>query len=81
MNGPRIIAEIPKNARESIRVSLGEFQGRAVLDCRIWYRPGEGEMRPGSKGLTVAIRHLPQMADALTKAVLEAQESKLLPET
>jgi hypothetical protein len=81
MSGPRIIAEIPKNAREMIRVSLGEFHGRAVLDCRIWYQPGDGDMRPGSKGLTVAIRHLPQLADALAKAVLEAQESKLLPNT
>ena len=81
MTGPRIISEIPKNAMEAIRVSLSEYQGQAVLDCRVWYRRGDGDMRPGPKGLTVAIRHLPQLADALAKAVLEAQESKLLPET
>lgn len=79
MTGPRVIAEIPKNAREAIRVSLSEFQGQAVLDCRVWFQPVDGEMRPGPKGLTVAIRHLPHLADALAKAVLEAQESKLLP--
>ena len=46
----RVIAEWPRNSRETIRVSLGEYQGHPTIDVRVWFDPGDGRLRPGKPG-------------------------------
>jgi hypothetical protein len=76
---PLTIAEWPRNARESIRVSLGEFNGTQTVDIRVWFAaPGE-QLRPGRAGITLGMRHLPQIADALMRALAEAERRGILP--
>ena len=64
--------ELPKNRRETVRVSQREFGGRRLLDVRIWYPGEDGEMRPSSKGVSLAL----DQADELVAAIrtLAAQE-------
>lgn len=68
MTAEVIIAEWRKNRREMLRVRLDTYQGRAIVDCRCWYDDG-GTLKPGRAGLTLSTRHLPQFAEALTKAM------------
>ena len=64
-----IIAEWMKNEREVVRVRLDVFKDRPIVDCREWYRASDGTFKPGRAGLTVSIRHLPSLANALAKAM------------
>jgi hypothetical protein len=75
------IAEWPRNDRETIRVRIDSFNGRDIIDVRSWYTDKAGELRPGRAGLTVSIKHLPDLADALTKALVEVEARGLLSET
>ncbi len=75
---PFVVAEWPRNGRESIRVSLDEYRGRQTIDLRCWWRDDDGNLRPGRSGLTLAVRHLPALADALAKALATARETGII---
>lgn len=63
------IAEWPKNGRETLRVQLTEYQGRPIIDLRVWYEGRDGELRPSRSGLTCSTSHVERLADALAEAV------------
>lgn len=63
-----VIATIPKNSKQEIRVSLDHFQGHDLLNMRVWYRTDQGEMRPGKQGLAVRLAILPDLIHALIQA-------------
>ena len=48
---PVVIAEFPKNKKETVRVSFTEYQGNALLDIRTCYPTSHG-MRAG-KGISL----------------------------
>jgi hypothetical protein len=79
MTAEIIIAEWPKNGRETMRVRIDSFKDQAVIDCRAWYPGNDGVLRPGRGGLTVGLRHLPALANALAKAVETANAAGLMP--
>jgi hypothetical protein len=66
-----IIATIPKNAREEIRVTLSEFKGYRRISCRVWARKGAAAV-PTRAGFSLsgeACQNLIQgLQDALTAA-------------
>ena len=72
MLGEIIVAEWQKNSREVMRVRIDKYQGQHVIDLRAWYGDKAGNLRPGRGGLTVSVRHLPQLAKALSDALNEA---------
>lgn len=74
-----IVAEIPKNQREAIRVTLGIFKDHQIANIRVWFRPNGGEgLLPGKNGIAFNVELLPAVANALTEAVCVARESGLL---
>jgi hypothetical protein len=77
---PVIIAQWPRNARDTIMVRIDQFNSTMVIDIREWWMLPTGELRPGPKGITMSVRHLPSLACALTKAEALARELGLLPE-
>ncbi len=79
MSAEIVISEWQKNSRERLRVRLYLFKGQAVIDLRAWYEFGDGTLKPGRGGLTIALRHLPALADATAKALNAARASGLLP--
>ena len=78
MTSETIIAEWQKNSRETLRVRLDEYQGQHVICCRAGYADKDGNMRPGRGGLTISVRHLPQLAQAQGDALIAAKASGLL---
>jgi hypothetical protein len=68
MTAETIIASWPRNGRETIIVKLCEYQGRPICDVRTWFTAEDG-LRPSRSGITLSVRHLPQLAEALAKAV------------
>jgi hypothetical protein len=76
----RIIATIPKNAREHVRVELNEFKGKQLASVRVWADKGDGSPPIATpKGLTVSISLLPSINAALAEAEREAREAGLIP--
>ncbi|MBO1903981.1 transcriptional coactivator p15/PC4 family protein [Microvirga sp. 3-52] len=75
---PVTLAEWPRNSRETLRVRLDSFNGQTIIDCRSWWSDANGELRPGKSGLTLAVRHLPDLPDALANALVHARSTGLL---
>jgi hypothetical protein len=74
---PIIIAEWDRNKREVVRVVLDRYNGRHTVNVRIWYHD-DGGLKPSKTGITLSVKHLPALADALAKAERQARERSLL---
>jgi Transcriptional Coactivator p15 (PC4) len=79
MSEQRLIAAIRRNAREEIRVTLGEWNGAPVFGVRAWFKADDGTMRPSKDGFTLRAGLLPDLARALADAEPIAREAGLLP--
>ncbi len=75
---PHVVAAWPRNARETVQVTLDIFKGVAVVDVRSWYPAPGGELRPSRSGVTLGAHHLPMLADALARALAEAKARAML---
>ena len=75
---PLVIAEWDRNSREIVRVAIDQFNGRQTVNARIWYRDDNDDLRPGKTGLTLAVKHLAPLADAMAKALEQARELGLV---
>ena len=75
---PAVIDEWPRSNRETVRVFLDRFQGRAIVHVRVFYVGADGIPRPGRDGLALGIGHLPKLADALCEAYRLACERGLI---
>jgi hypothetical protein len=75
---PIEIARFWKNRKgEAIIVRLSTYEGHILIDQRSWFTAHDGSLKPG-KGLACSVRHLPELAAALNKAVIEARARGLL---
>lgn len=61
--------EITKNAREVIRIQRQAFKGHDVINIRVFYDAGEGDMKPGKQGVAFRAALLPEILDALAQHV------------
>jgi|SRR5690349_45004 transcriptional coactivator p15 (PC4) len=73
------IGELRANARETLRVSLDQFQGHQLVNFRKWFPGEDGNPRPG-KGGAVNVRHLPRLAELIGAALAKAVADGLIPE-
>jgi hypothetical protein len=75
LDEPVIISKFWKNRRrnESVRVELSEYEGRALINVRIWATGTDGIDRPTPKGVAMDIRKLPELVRALIAAEAEAR--------
>lgn len=73
----RWIADIPKNSREVLRVELSTFNGHDLVNLRVWYG-ADDDMRPGKAGVALRVEKLPQLRDAIDKAIAAARAEGLL---
>jgi hypothetical protein len=64
---------------EAVVVQLRSFEGIALIDLRRHYTAKDGKLAPTRKGLSIAVKHLPDLAVAIAKALNTARERGLLP--
>ena len=71
----QLLAEVPKNTREIIRIQRTTFKGIDLLDARVWTVPAipGGESKPTRKGLSLR----PETWAALTAALRQALSEEL----
>ncbi|MBQ0820986.1 hypothetical protein KBI52_12290 [Microvirga sp. HBU67558] len=75
-----IIATIPKNGSEEIRVRLNEYRRDYYVDLRVFaaFKSDDPERQPTKKGVSVHIGKLDELMDALVQARAEAERQGLL---
>ncbi len=61
------MAEITTNSREILHVNRGEFKGHDMVNVRVFFDAGEGEMKPGKQGVAFRAALLPDVLDALNQ--------------
>jgi Transcriptional Coactivator p15 (PC4) len=76
---PITVPEWDRNSREIVRVALDQYNGRHTINVRIWYCD-DGVVKPSKSGITLAVKHLPVLADAIGKALARAIELGLVAE-
>jgi hypothetical protein len=76
---PVVVAQFWKNRRgEAVVVQLREYNGRVLFDARQHYTDRDGILCPTTKGLSLAVLRLPELAAAVTKALAKARELGLI---
>ena len=67
------IASLPKNSRETLKVSLQTFKGQKLLAARVW-ATGESGETPTKKGINVRVEQGKPFLEALTCALEKAKD-------
>lgn len=65
-----IIKDIKKNNTEIIRVEISEYQGKELINLRIWYQAidnGEVVYKPTQKGVALSVDKFSELQEAITK--------------
>lgn len=75
MADPILVAEIRKNQRETIRVALDEYNGHKLISVRVWTPGEDGQARPTKAGIACRVALLPDLHDALGKALERARKA------
>ena len=69
----RPIAEITKNANETLRVGISRFNEYDLVNLRVWFKAKDGELRPGKAGVALRIHLVPDLIAALQGVEAEAR--------
>jgi hypothetical protein len=80
--GPIEIAKFWKTRRRNVAVvtSLSAYEETNIINVREHFVGTDGIMRPTTKGIAMSVRRLPELSNALRKALEKARELNLLPE-
>jgi hypothetical protein len=69
-----LIATLPKNSQEELRVLLGTFKGRRLCHVRTFLKRFDGVDQdpplPTKKGVTVAADKVPELIEALRQVCI-----------
>ncbi|ESY02760.1 PC4/YdbC family ssDNA-binding protein [Mesorhizobium sp. LNJC405B00] len=69
-----LVAVVPKNSREKIRISLDMYNGYRVFNARVFYEVEDGSKRPG-KGIAFKVDKLEAFAEAVAMALVMAEKN------
>lgn len=73
-----VIAEIEKNRRETVRVSLSAYEGHDLASLRVWFKADDDQMRPGKAGLALRLDRVPALIEGLQALMAEANKRGLV---
>lgn len=57
---------------ECLRVTVGEYRGRTLIDLRVWFRDESGEWKPGRAGVSLRPEQAGEVMQALRLAAQAA---------
>jgi hypothetical protein len=79
---PIEVAKFWKSRRRDIAVvvAIGPYKEHNLISVREHVVGSDGIMRPSTRGVSLVVRRLPELAAALAKAMQQAQTLGLLPD-
>jgi hypothetical protein len=63
-----LVARIPKNPTEEVRVALTSYHGHDLVDIRVFFQDGQGEWRPTKRGVSLSVDSFTELREAIAKA-------------
>jgi len=63
-----LIAEIQKNLKERMRVSIEEYYGHKFIDLRVYFEVENAQWKPTKKGIALNNESIDAVIEALQKA-------------
>jgi hypothetical protein len=60
-----LIAQFEKNKKEEVRLFVGTFHGRKIINLRVYYKDDDGTWKPGKQGLAVSVERYKDLAGAI----------------
>ena len=75
-NEGKLIAEFNKNASEVIRIQLTEYDGKELLDIRVWVTRDEKDWIPTKKGISIRTEQIGDLKQAIDKAAEEIEKGE-----
>ena len=66
------VVAIEKNAQQEFRISVREYGGYKLLNCHVWYRDDDGQMRPSKGDLSVRVEKARDVIAAMGKVLTES---------
>ena len=75
---PIVVGEFEKNSKDTIRVTLHQFNGTDLLSVRVFYKDKEGNLKPGKDGVSIKVEQFPLLARLLADAGGTLKELGLL---
>lgn len=64
-NDDVVVAQFEKNKKEEVRVSVGTFHGRRIINVRVYFKDDDGTWKPGKQGLAVSVERYKDLAGAI----------------
>lgn len=64
--------DIRRSDSERLRVTVGEYRGRMLIDLRIWFAAEHGEWKPGRAGVSLRPDQVGEVMQALRLAAQAA---------
>lgn len=62
-----IVAQFEKNKKEEVRVSVGSFHGRQIINMRVFFKDDDGTWKPGKQGLALSVERYKDLAGAIVQ--------------
>jgi hypothetical protein len=73
-----VVAQFEKNKKEEVRVSVGNFHGRQIINIRVYYKDDDGSWKPGKQGLALSVERYKDLAGAIVQVGEHLQTKGLL---
>ena len=68
MGGEQVVAVIPKNATQEIRISFRIYKDNPLVDIRTFMKfKGNEDFTPTKKGVTLKVEQFPYLLEAVNK--------------
>lgn len=64
-NDDVLVAQFEKNKKEEVRLFVGTFHGRRIINIRVYYKDDDGVWKPGKQGLAVSVERYKDLAGAI----------------
>ena len=68
----RLLVSIPRGQSEELRLAWSEYEGKPYLSLRLWQKGDDGALLPTKKGISIRLRELPDLTEALINTCNEA---------
>ena len=66
-NDDVIVAQFEKNKKEEVRVSVGSFHGRQIINMRVYFKDDDGSWKPGKQGIALSVERYKDLAGAIVQ--------------
>lgn len=62
-----VVAKFEKSKKEEVRVSVGAYYGRQIINIRVYFKDDDGSWKPGKQGIALSVERFKDLAGAVVQ--------------